>query len=900
MSYSPPSGSVIPFEFAGAYTPPAGSALSYDFATTTGTQYVAPASFAGAFGTATVYNYAQTIAPSGLSQGVPGTPTVYNLTQLALPAGIAAGAAGTPIVDNWLKYVYFSGIAPGAFGSASVFNWRSYLTGVGGTDTSSYGAARVESTIRTIGAGTAGVGAVGEPTVWFRVRTLAPPPTFFTPSWSQFGAATVWDGLRFVYPAGLNAGAFGVLTIERNERFLFPAGITGSVPQPNVQLRRRYVVARDVPPLTEWGTATAFNSRQYLSQSYDAAFDTLDHGVGRPFMVENRNRVIGTVGNGMLRMSNGAEVANKARLLAPPGPDATLFGAAMVAYRIRSITAGGFDASYIEPWHALHNYSSVLGPSGIPRLHPGIPRVWDNTQHVDPAGGNDLTQFGVAFAAYRVRTVDVAPWGVKQGFFPDHDVHLYTRYMAPGGFTSNPGTPDVQIHFNILAPHGKDWSTFGDASVRNVTPEIRAGSSVNEGYGRPYVGLYTRTVYAAGISGFASGPQFIGPRTRTLGAFGFNTLRIPTHTVAFDAPQLPAQQTIIIPAWAPNPGSTEAAKYGLPEVRPNSIKVDGLDATLWGAADVHANSIYPAPIFYVNDALRFGRPSLNATQYVSPEWDDSLIPATPEPRISPTTIWISEPPPPLSRKPKSIVDEVYSSTYPSWGTPVVTHYTRYLAQWHDEHSQVVGEKPGDHEVSLRVRRVAPVGIQAKRVGVPNVKFDRVITPYWGRSSPPPAPGVYFDTAAYGEATVTAPVVYDPYLHAGGDDLTVFGTTQIELFNRTISPSSWYSNIFTGDNWVHPPIVLHAQGKEALSFGSHRISHFLQVVAPPGYSPSQFEFDSGGTFGVTRVRERRVIKPLGFTDAGSSLPTLTLPDLGIVVAMGDTLVVGHHKVGECAC
>jgi hypothetical protein len=870
--YAPPVGSALPFNFSGGYAPPLGSALPFDFTNT--------------------YSFLQ-IVPSGFT-GAMGAPTVYNLDQYAFPPGLVATEYGTPSVVNTLQVVYISGPGPETFGTASVINAQLFATPAG-FDASSFGDARVELFERTIIAATTAPGEPGTPTVWYLNRTVEPGETFFDPPWSQFGTALVWDGVEEVYPTGIPAGDVGAHTAQRNERFVVPDPITGAMGQPDVQLRTRFVVARDTPPLTEWGFGLVYNSDQHVQQLFDEAANDLDHAIGEPDLVENVNRVVGTFGFVMSKLPNGAEVFNNARLVVPPGEEQTTFGTALVAYAIRTIITQGDDESYFVPWHAVHNSTSIVEPSGIPRDHPGIPRVWDNTQHVDPAGGNDLTEFGTAFAAYRIRTVDVDHWGIDYGFFsPDVYVGLYRQHVVAEGFEGGVGTPTLEHHRNIVALLAQVFIEFGEASVRNNTPQLFVGSMDYPHPPRPTVDFRVKYVEPEGFDATLWYRPYVGPRTRTLVVNGPDTLRIPTHRVRFDAPEIPPQQVVLVAQYALD----LQHGLGVPALMRRGAIGVGWDSLEFGTPTVHANSIYPTSI-HPDFHNMFGTAVLNPTQFVAPEWPDVIIPVFPEPRISPTTIWISEPPPPRLRKEFSIVDEFISSTYPSWGVPDVSHNTRFVLPYHDTFSTAAGEEFGDPFVALRVRRVLPEGIAPRRFGTPQLPSGQLVTPFWGRDTEDWIEGGDFDTAGYGEPVVSRPFVFDPNVYPAGETETEFGEARVELFNRVISPASWYSNIFTGDNWVHPPIVLYPVGTDMTQFGTTWASYKHRTIFPEGYLTSKFEF-SDWSAGHMTVRNNWYLALAGIAPPAIPSPVVTLPDLGAVVTLGDTLQMGRPRIGECAC
>jgi hypothetical protein len=870
MAYTPPDGNLANITFRNAYTVPDGNLANLTLGTVDeDARNVAPFPISpGGFGTASVVNLAQGVFATGIAPGAFGTATVFNWLTYALPTGIAPLGVGEPWVSDLHRYLEPGGIAAGEVGSATTVTHYERTLALNGFVATAFGTTSLQLAFRAVA-----------------------PSSFFE---TRFGTASVSDGERFLTPAGISEGAFGTLTIQRNERFVQAQGIVGEVGTPDVQLSRRFVGVRDTAPHTEWGFAQVYNSRQYVTQVTDEAEQQLDHGFGEG-LVENRNKVIGAVGNNMARVSNFALVANNARVLEAPGLDAGQFGDQLVAYRIRTVFAQGVDTSHFVSWHALHNRTSILEPSGIPRLHVGVPRVIDTTQRLRDAGREELTLWGDAFVAPAIRIISVAGRGIAAGFFPDPYVGLYRQYLAPEGMQGGVGTPTLEHHRNIVAPHGVDYLAFGELSTRNVTPELRAGSIEPPNGGVPYVGLYTRTlnVDAEGIAPPTwTKLYFIGDRTRRLAPNGVDTLRVPMlHRVHIDEPQIPEQQYVLVEPFPPG-GLVDQAGYGTAALTYYGVLAQGFLATTFGTPTLRANSIYPLGIYDIINGTAFGTPTLAPTQFVRPRWDDEDTPAFPEPLVSPTYIYISEPPK-GGRKENSIVDEFIQSTYPSWGTATVSLGLRSIQQHHSD-SDAAGETMGQPAVTYKHRRITLDGILPRRVGIPMLSSPQDVRPYWGRDTEEEIEGGNYDTAGYGVAVITRPPVYDPNLRPTGIAAPDFGTARVELFNRTIAPASWYSNIFTGNNWVHPPIVLYPVGTDTALFGTAWASDRVRTVRPQGYISTSFEH------GVSRTSVRTVDRftPAGFMGEVVPAPSIANAHVGAYATLGDTLRMGRPRVGDC--
>ena len=89
-----------------------------------------------------------------------------------------------------------------------------------------------------------------------------------------------------------------------------------------------------------------YNKKQVLlvRQFQDTDAEVAKYGLAT---ITNRNRQLTTFGHQDSRFSYyAADIANAARAITPDGLDATLFGASLVAYRIRYVSPVGFDSFY--------------------------------------------------------------------------------------------------------------------------------------------------------------------------------------------------------------------------------------------------------------------------------------------------------------------------------------------------------------------------------------------------------------------------------------------------------------------------------------------------------------------------------------------------------------------------
>lgn len=866
-----------------------------------------------------VWNYADTIAPAGISSlqmgrasdtgvgfhtnyiapsgvlplGV-GSPVLTKTPEL-LPVGIAAPSFGYGMVAPRVREVATYGHQDDTLGSHTAWFRVRYVTEAGQLDSAEHGTAAVEFRDRRITETTLGVGTTyGAPFVSLLNRTLAPTSIAFDVG-LQFGAAKVQDATQRVL--GTTAGtdeAFGTLNIERNERFLRPVGITGAFGSTSVELKTRFITSTfgwnhsDVPT-----TGVVFNSRQILGAQSWEAFGAY----GTP-SIENRNRVIRTYGVDGAKVSTGAEVANKARLLSPAGSVQTLWGDALVAYRNRSVAAAGFSAGVAPTyWNQVYNLRKILEPSGIARGVPGFPYVWDNTQRIDTAdGGRDTSLLGTPFVAPRIRYLDVDRFGATPPAPPHPYIGLLKQYVSPPGMDPvGFGAADVIEHFNVVAPFGISAVRWGESAVRNLTPELRVGSmEAPDNLQRPYVGFRVRSLAPAGATHTAFGSEtLVQYRTRYLGLSGINSLKIPLlHRVKFDIPEPPVQQLVL-------PSGFGGGAFGLPTMNYRFLYPGGFAGTKFGAPTVRSQSIYVLP-YNLGIHFQCGIPSLNATQYVDVPTihsDDELSRFVPEPRVSPFYLYISEDHTGATVLERALVD--YKGWQPRerpfFGTPEVSlrHRKVFPTMYPSPNAPV--NHLGTPGVDFRHRRVYPSGIRPKNVGYPEVPGGWEIFPKFAKNGDL---GDYFDPAQYGNASVSFPAVYDPYVRPAGA-FGEFGEPSVEHKNRTRAVPGWDSSVF-GTQWVHPPIRLYPEGAVGV-VGTPWVSHRVRTLLPEGLGAFNSDYETGSfNYRVLTVRRRDYVRPIGAVQSIIPAPTVMVLGLGCVATLGDTSAFGRARLGACAC
>lgn len=839
--------------------------------------------------------FAGAIAPAGL-----GRPIVRNAAATIAPEGFVALLTTPPMVSYRVRTVVARGFAASAYGIDSIVWFRVRgISDVGGSDVARYGVATIDLKDRRVLDATVGLATViPSPRTWFRVRTLVPAGIGFAVG-RQFGTTTVQDATKRLGSAGAIApGLFGVASARRNEVVVYPEGIAGEFGTTFVELATRYLGAHSFLSEEVFGQTVIFNSRQYVAPFRDPETVRAEGAVGTPWEVQNRNTTMRTFGFDMAIISNGATVELGGRDIHPVGTEFIEFGVPVLGDRVRTVRAEGWN-SFFSNYSAVYNRSAVLEPSGIRAGQAGIPSIKDTRQFMDAVGGNDFTTFGDAFTAYAIRYVEIMR-GIEEPRMLEQTVKQMKRFVEPPSIEGGLGVPTLEIRFNLVGPKGYPMDRYGEPFVRNVTPEVGVYGTLLTEYGRARVFNFISHVRPEGF-GTLWGKGTVDFRLKTVRPGGFEALRIPAlHEVSFDAPQIPPQQTVLLDGEGINESDVENPVLNL-----RGMRVEGFDAIRFGLPTCISYGIGPVTIPFDYNT-QFGTPMLNGTQFVDvPSLESKVSNGLPtagdgasfvgKPRITPFTVSLF-----LSLDAENEVDYDNSQpNHPWWGRAVVTSRDRTVRPSGYNPNTGSNRQFGDAEVLLMKQYVRPNGLMSFRYGVPSIPSDWRVYPYWGRDTEEEVPGVSLETAEYGVATVAFPIIVGPRTVRPLGMAGAFGVQRIELQHRTITNAgAIYGTVFTGLNWVHPPIKIVPKGFDSLAMGELATGlkyRYLQVDSSDMETGWGAEFD-GGTFSPMRVRlARKLVEVAGISAGEVGLHYTGLRQQGVSVPGGPIGLLGLPAV-----
>jgi len=369
------------------------------------------------YGAATV-TQPQVLDVSGINNSAFGTATVYNTTTFVLPGGITPNPqtgtnslreAPSPTIDLRTKYALPTSIAPPVtpFGTHYVAGYFQFIDQAGrGSGPETFGTALAA----------------------YKIRTLY--PSFIVSD--SYGTPLVGRA-RNVYPTGFGGGTIPIThTVEDYSNRIAPhTGSADPVSYGVAGVRNAKLFV--YPNTSAWiGSQVNFpvpyNLRQVLTvqqfQGTDA--DTAKYG---QLTITNRNRQLTTFGHQDSRFSYyAADIANAARAITPDGLDATLFGASLVAYRIRYVSPVGFDSFYTYGT-IVYNAARVIGAAGVAPFGVGQPLVFNRNRTISQYFPYSGESFGTSFVAYRVRSLVQQPFNDVPASLPE--VRFNPQAWAP-------------------------------------------------------------------------------------------------------------------------------------------------------------------------------------------------------------------------------------------------------------------------------------------------------------------------------------------------------------------------------------------------------------------------------------------------------------------------------------
>jgi hypothetical protein len=561
-----------------------------------------------------------------------GSPTVSQAagSLTIAPSGIDSAHYGVPVVQGTNQVIYvssFGGDRSGFTGGDSAGDGRVYLNQArltpAGINELAFGAPLVADELRYVVPSGVYESDFGAASVTFAVRTVS--PTGFIAYRASTGHAMVTA--RTLSATGFTDEDIGSAVVDyRVDRILPPSIAPGLVGSPDVILDTQRIIQGTTAYDPEWGRPEVHNASQYIFPN-DWRIQDGPEVWGEKFstfypLVENRNRTLIPQGFDALKIPRTHLLENNARVLLPNGISATVFGSErddnrmFVSYKIRTILAGGEDWFSTDRFNQVWNAARVLEPTGFQREAFGLASIVSNLQTVRAVGVAPLPIAGSELVAYAIRTVAPSEYRMNDLFIPEPMVALAVRTIAPAGIdlaTLQFGGPVVESHIITFFPKSILSTTkWGDAHIRNKTPEIKPYAYEQTLWGRPLVRrdkYYIRPVGEEQTT--FSRFNWVSDTKQYIDVPGSKSILFGRAIVENDFAGDPVAQII-------SDVGLKIVQWSFGTARLNDILPPGIDAITFGSARVRGNLIAPKSILPLDYNETWGVPSLNATQYIYP------------------------------------------------------------------------------------------------------------------------------------------------------------------------------------------------------------------------------------------------------------------------------------------
>lgn len=602
-------------------------------------------------------------------------------------------------------------------------------------------------------------------------------------------------GTQHISFIGFDASRFGERIIPESLS-VFPQGFVARFGWPTIDLKIKY--AKPIGFLTNgqegahrFGTARVWNLRQYVIQVFD-----VNNGLVPPkwigwTAISNRNRIISTLGVNTVAFGRSA-IINKATPLLPKGFSALTIPTLMIAERIRKVRFEGMEAPYISGWVAIHNAADVLLAEGINSQRFGNGQIINTRRYYPRVGNFESLIMGLPMIADRIRYLGFEHrYTIQPPYLALPKVDLHTRYIADIGHDNEMlqmGNPSLEIHWKIITPRWTLRNAYGDATVKNVTPEMKTRGRDAAEFGQTFVRLQWRPLPIDGAVTELFGRSEIAFRDRKLQIIGFTHWNVPRpHVVKTGIPPYYPQYI-----WLDNVDIDGDEKRGhgielpkqqvpMPLVESNVVFPQGFTAGTYGSHHIQSNGILVEPGL---QELIVGSPNVtlkNRTITV-PTLGDLLEIKDVKPRLSPWTIYAVMEAPAQATKNHDYANlhfvnssGGYRAAGEVFGRVIITLQHRIIRNATVGLETSVGR---NHHAQLRLRYINlhDHGIRSLRTGVHVVgPFDQNIIQFDS-----------IDMALYGRPEIVRPSYLGPQtIKVPSTNSLSFSQNRVELLNRNI-------------------------------------------------------------------------------------------------------------------
>lgn len=835
----------------------------------------------------------RTVKPSGFYQPKLGIHTLTKNPELN-PKGINALVIGNAFISNRVRNVYAGiGRETLVFGETTTWHYSRKFNPLG-IKADSYGVPRIEHGSRTLLAQGSNQAVYGYNAWLSFAKRLVQPVSIPYPNMPIHRVG----GTQRINPFGYIATLFGTRIIPENQA-VYPQGFSNPFGLTTIDLWKKYLKPTGFLTTGQegghrFGTHHFWNLRKYIVQFYD-----VDSGLVPPkwtgwTSIANRNKVIGAIGNDASRVASPS-INNNARPIYPLGISSLAINKPMIADRVRHLKLQGLEDPYISGWHVVYNDAFVIAPRGINAQTFGVNQINNTRRYFNRIGNFESLEMGKPMIADRIRKLSIEQrYSIAPPHIPIHRVDLYTRYIEEvGRFDDHQafGSSSFTIHFNIIAPRWTLRDGYGNADVKNLTPELGARGRNSEEFGDSLIRLQWRPLLQQGSETVLWGKTEIAYRDRQFSVSGFTHWNIPRPKVIKTGvppyyPQYIWLNAVEIDGEENKGHGIEIPKNQVsqPIVKSNVIFPQGFIATSYGSHHTQSNGILVQPGL---QELLVGQPfvGLKNRSITVPSMGDLLQLKDIKPRFSPWTIYAVMEAPSQAKEnhePRGLhfVNSDSGTRLPGevFGNLRIDLKHRKLNVGMGNQSQF----NSGHKIDLKKRYInlTDFGFRSQRTGFHVIgPFDQQIIQFDA-----------VDSHGFGQAVLKIPYTGPYFIKPSGLSSMVMGRPLIDFFNRTVKTSG-RDHLQMGARlnndepfmWqglrVGPLVSGNYGGFESEAFGNTFISLKVRDLILKGFETFAMEYDYtnfNDRMRVTRKelpRQKNHINALGFDATGYSVPNI---------------------------
>ncbi|MFW2037439.1 hypothetical protein ACG92Y_02720 [Acinetobacter ursingii] len=691
---------------------------------------------------------------------------------------------------------------------------------------------------------------------------------------SKFGSRIIPESKTVYQINAHSATLFGIQNIELSKRFLKPTSFGAMVGLSGDAIGRLLI----------------WNKRQHVNQYFIADSGLVPPKQGGWLLIENKNRIMHTSGNTHTRYGY-TKIDNKATQILPIGIVPIEPSKPMISDRIRKIKSQSIDAPVFSKWAVVWINASVIKPSGSNHSTFGKSKLENTRRYYPYIGGFESSQFGKGMVSFKIRHLSFEHrYTIGPIYLPLPKIELHTNYIDPLDVDmSSYGVPELVIHRNIITPRWTHKDIFGlETNIWNLTPELKQRGRDSSEFGVAKFRLQWERYNIDGYVASLFGKTDIAFRDRSFSVTGFTQYSAGRHVVTKTGAPPYSKQYIYLNGqlnsydeFDPEKGNgikPPNPQVSNPSLKTNVIFPESFVGTVFGRLSAQSNGILVRPGL---QELTVSEPTVSLSKRtIVPESIKSTT-VVGKPRFSPWTIYAVVEAPQQAKDNHESRDLHYVQSFEVFGNTLIQNKHRRIniIDYYDVRYMT---RMGLPNILLRKQYVQPRGFLAQRHGV------HVFGPYNLELKVFESPF----TELFGNPAVKFPFDGNTkqYIRPIGMDSKTINKPVVDFRNRILRPNSFSAQLMGSSRPLDTPYMWQSLrigelvkgnygGFEATRFGKHGISLRVRELQMLGFDSYDDSFAMGGfnqKLTVKLVPKPSVpvqLKAVGFVSSSYGVPNI---------------------------